>query len=533
MTWRTLLARAATRPAIDEPLDAVHLRGFWAMTRAMAVIAFVFDIGLWLSLRGDPHIEPRTVDTFAAINLPALALMFALGRAAAHRQVPAVVPALTMLLAHLTVVVWVQATGTLSSYFMVAGAMLVAAHRALLSWTMGVASLGILLALHGGAVALEELGVLARAPLYTSAPGAVYDAGAMRASVFLSIASVYGMTWLGGNLLVANLRATQRALDNAERRLAAAADNVREGRLTGHTVAGYRLHEVIGRGGMAEVYRGVRAGEAAATAPAVAVKVMHPHLVDDEHLVARLRREAMLASRLPPAVTAAVREVHLAGPGERVVVLDLLHGEDLAARLRRLRKLPVDDAVALLVAICAAVEVVHAAGIVHRDLKPHNLFLLDDGTVRVLDFGIARARDDQESLTQTAAVLGTPGYIAPEMAEAGAAALGPEADVYALGVIGFQLLTGERPAALESTSGRSSGDAPRPARLVPAVGPALDAVIALAMARSPSRRYRTVAAFAADLAHAVAGTLPPEVVRKADPAAGGSLEDTFVARPSA
>ncbi len=530
--WRTLVMRAAIRPAADEPLDAARMRGFWALARIIATLAFLIDVGLWLGLRAEPHIDARTLDAFAAINLPVLAVLYAMGRRHAGRPIGPLSIVAGMALAQLSVVVWIQVTGTLSSYFMVAGAMLVAAHRALLSWSLGVISLALLLALHGGAFALEELGVLERVPLFRAAPGPVYDAATIRASVILSIASVYVMTWLGANLLVATLRHTERALMTAERRLAAATEGAREGRLSGQVVAGFLLDDVIGRGGMAEVYRGTRAGEP--TAAAVAVKVVHPHLVDDQHLLARVRREAKLAARLPASVTATVREVHLAGPGERVVVLDYLDGEDLAARLRRRRRLPLDEAGALLLAVCGAVEVIHKAGIVHRDLKPHNLFLLDDGSVRVLDFGVARSDDDQDSLTHTAAVLGTRGYMAPEMAEAGADAVGPEADVYALGVVAFQILTGERPtesAISGSASGSGERPTPRPSQHAPDLGSAIDAVIALAMARSPSRRYRTVTAFAADLARALAGTLPPEVERRADPAAGGSLDDTFVARP--
>ena len=529
MELGTLASRAAVRPSVEEPLDATRLRGFWAMARIVATLAFFIDIGLWLGLRTDPRIAARTLDTFAAINLPVLALLYLLGRRHAGREVGRGVIVLAIVLAQLSVVVWIQVTGTLSSYFLVAGAMLVAGHRALLSWSMGVVSLAVLLVLHGGAFGLEEAGVLDRVPLFNAAPGPVYEAASIRVAVILSIASVYTMTWMGSNLLVTALRRTERALAVAERRLVAVTEGAREGRLTGQVVSGFLLGDVIGRGGMAEVYRGARAGQP--DGARVAVKVVHPHLVDDEHLLARVRREAKLAARLPASVTATVREVHLAGPGERVVVFDHLDGEDLAARLRRQRRLPVGEVVPLMMTVCRAVIAIHQAGIVHRDLKPHNLFLLDDGTVRVLDFGVASSKDDHDELTQTAAVLGTPGYIAPEMVESGAADIGPEADVYALGVVAFQLLTGERPAAEKPTERRTSGETPRPSQFNPDVRPALDAVITLAMARSPTRRYRTVEELAIDLARAIDGTLPPEVLRKADPATGGSLEDTFVARP--
>jgi serine/threonine-protein kinase len=429
---------------------------------------------------------------------------------------------ITLLIA--TVVVWIQATGTLSSYFMVAAAMLVVSNRALLTWSMGVVSVGAVLALHGGSFVLEELGVLSPAPLFRAGAGPVYQSPELRWSVIGSVSSVYVATWMGANVLIATMRRTERALASAQRRLAAAADFAREGRLTGKSLAGYALLELIGRGGMAEVYRAVPAARRGGDP--VAVKVVHPFLVDDETIITRARREAALASRLPGTVTAAVREVHLAGPGERLVVLDYLDGEDLAALLRRRHHLPLDEAIALLVAICHAVHAVHGAGIVHRDLKPHNLFVLSDGSVRVLDFGVARA-DGDEALTRATALLGTPGYMAPEMLSGGAAAVGVEADVYALGVIAYQALTGQRPTPMVDPLVTPVAPPP-PSHVVPGLPEDLDVVLALALAHSPTARYRSAADLAIDLERATTGTLPPEQRRRAA-TAGAMLADTLVA----
>jgi len=256
------------------------------------------------------------------------------------------------------------------------------------------------------------------------------------------------------------------------------------------------------------------------------VKVLHPFLVEDTIVLQRARREASLASRLPSSVTAAVREVHLNGPGERIVVLDYLDGEDLASILRRRVRLPADEAVPLLAAICQAVAAVHGAAITHRDLKPHNLFVLRDGSIRVLDFGVARA-DDDGALTQASMVLGTPGYMAPETVIHGAAIAGPEADIYALGVIAYQVLTGERPLPVSRDASSPSTDLLPPSRRIPGLPADLDIVIALALARDPRRRYASAAELGADLTRALDGTLP-NALRKRAQDAGPMLDDTLV-----
>ncbi|HUQ02328.1 MAG TPA: serine/threonine-protein kinase [Kofleriaceae bacterium] len=526
--WRTLVDLALARPATDT-LEAHRVNAYWSLVRLIALTAVVFDVGLWFALRDTAGLSAGAIDAFVGINIPLLGCLALLGHTQRERATPSPLPvAIAVVLAQATVVVWIEVTGSLSSYFLVAGAMLIVVQRAFLSWTMGVVSLVTVLAMHGGAFALEELGVLGRAPLFRDGAGPLYATASMRWSVMSSIASVYGMTWLGANVLIAAMRRTERALASAERRLAAVAEVAREGRLTGKRVAGYTLLEVVGRGGMAEVYRAVPTGKA--DAEPVAIKVLHPYLVEDATVLQRARREASLAGRLPSSVTAAVREVLLNGPGERIVVLDYLDGEDLAALLRRRTRVPALEAIPLLEAICKAVAAVHAAGITHRDLKPHNLFVLRDGTIRVLDFGIARA-DDDAALTQASAILGTPGYMAPEAVQHGAAIAGPAADVYALGVIAYQLLTGERPLPVSRDASTPAVEPIPPSKRVPELPHDLDVVIALALARDPRHRYTSAAELAEDLVSALDGELSVRT-RKRAASAGSMLDDTLVAEPS-
>jgi hypothetical protein len=523
--WRTLAALAFGRP-VPDTVEPARVHAYWSLVRLLGISAIVFDVGLWFSLRNDPRVVAGTVDAFVAINVPLLAILAVLGHTQRPREtMSAPLVAVGVVLSQATVVVWIQVTGTLSSYFLVAGAMLVVVHRALLNWSLGAVSAAALFALHGGAFLAEELSLLDRAPVFRDGAGPIYATAAMRWTVISSVTSVYFMTWFGANVLLATMRKTERALASAERRLAAVAEGAREGRLTGKKVGGYSLLEVVGRGGMAEVYRAVPLGTDGDAEP-VAVKVLHPFLVDDTSILQRARREASLASRLPPSVTAAVREVQLAGPGERVVVLDYLDGEDLASVLRRRGRLPVDDAIPLLAAICDAVAAVHAAGITHRDLKPHNLFVLRDGSIRVLDFGVARA-DDDGVLTQASAILGTPGYMAPETVKHGAAIAGPEADVYALGVIAYQVLTGERPPPEIRDASSPPPELLPPSRRIPTIPADLDIVVALALARDPRRRYTSAAEFGADLTRAVDGSLSVNVRRRAADA-GSMLDDTLL-----
>ncbi len=501
---RDLFARALRKPTFDEPLGAVRQRPYWLTVQIIGVVALLIDIGFLIGLRGDGRVDRTTLDAFAMINVPLLILLLAMARSRSPRMRTRTALVVSILATHVTVIVWVQVTGSLSSYFIGAGAMLLIAQRAMLSWRAGVFCVAVLVTLHAGAFLAEEVGVLAQAPLFRAAPGPIYESVALRWAIFVSITNFYVLSWMCGNILTWALRNTERALATAERRLAAAAEGAREGRLTGRTIGAYRLLEVVGRGGMAEVYLGTRVGDPD-DAP-FAIKVVHPHLVDDELRVARVRREAELASSLPASVTPAVRDVQLAGPGERFVVLDHLPGEDLAALLRRRQRLPLDEAIPLIVAACRALAAVHARGIVHRDVKPHNLFVLPDGTVRILDFGVARREDhDDETLTRFGAILGTPGYIAPEMVAIGTA-VGPAADVFALGVVAYQVLTGVRPFA--ATVLGSSAAAPAPVgRLIASVPADVDAVIALALAQSPDRRYVSASELADDLQHAAAGTL--------------------------
>jgi serine/threonine-protein kinase len=193
--------------------------------------------------------------------------------------------------------------------------------------------------------------------------------------------------------------------------------------------------------------------------------------------------------------------------------------------LRRRRRLPPDEVARLLARVAAALDACHDANVVHRDLKPSNVMLVDGrlDDVRLLDFGVGRLVEpgpDDAALTRALAIIGTPGYLAPEQVRPTLGAIGTHTDVFALGAIVYRALTGV--AAFPSHDPAAAMDEavhlhpPPPSRRAADLPPDLDLVLALALAKSPAQRYARAGAFAADFADALAGTLRTEVRERAE-----------------
>ena len=247
----------------------------------------------------------------------------------------------------------------------------------------------------------------------------------------------------------------------------------------------YALQALLGSGGMGEVWRGV---DEQLDRP-VAVKVLQKHLADRE-LAGRFRREARIAARLQhPGITV----VHDVGSddGQLFIVMELLHGRDLAAVLAEAPAgLPIDAAVSLTIQAAEALRAAHAGHVVHRDLKPANLFVLNGGQLKMCDFGIARAVDVTTHLTSTGHAIGTPAYMSPEQC------LGQQvdgrSDLYSLGCVLYALLTGQppfahgQPLAIMSQHLNAAPAAPRTIR--PDVPPELDHLVLELLAKDPAQR---------------------------------------------
>jgi serine/threonine-protein kinase len=279
----------------------------------------------------------------------------------------------------------------------------------------------------------------------------------------------------------------------------------------------YRLDERLGEGGMGTVYR---ATHLLIERP-VAVKVLNPRLVADETAKERFRREARAAGRLQHTNAVAVTDFGETRDGLAYLVMELLEGRQFREVLARESPLDPARAVSLMLQIAAAVEAAHEAGIIHRDLKPGNIFLVQRPDspyiVKVLDFGIAKLATSDEAgaeysfndtLTGTGVMIGTPRYMSPEQCDG--AQLSPASDVYSLGVILYEMLTGQTPFTGVSPLAlalQHSSEIPRPPReLVPAIPPALEAVVLHALAKGADERPADAGEFRREL-YAVAERL--------------------------
>ncbi len=272
--------------------------------------------------------------------------------------------------------------------------------------------------------------------------------------------------------------------------------------LVGAILAGsYRIKRVVAEGGMGRLYE----AEHLRLERRLAVKVLHELYAKSADGVTRFEREARAASKVHSDHVLGVIDLLRTPDGRPCIVSDFLEGEDLQARLDRVGKLTVPEAVVLMRQICQALNDAHAGGIVHRDLKPSNIFLVTgpDGLARVkiVDFGVAKLSGERE-LTQTGAVVGTPAYMAPEQAQ-GSRDVDSRADIYAAGAVLYRMLTGRPPYEDDGQNPlvKLLHEEPARARSIDKTIPAgIEAVIEHAMARDPAARPDTAGALDAELA---------------------------------
>ena len=273
----------------------------------------------------------------------------------------------------------------------------------------------------------------------------------------------------------------------------------------------YSVDEVLGSGGMALVYR---ARDEELDRP-VAIKVLADNLAADDAFRRRFLREARLAAQLAHPNVVQVYDSGEAA-GRPYIVMEYVEGETLAALIAQRGRLPPAEAVELALQVCSGLEHAHRAGLVHRDVKPQNLIIRGDGTIKIVDFGIARSAHGTQ-LTETGSVLGTAAYLAPE--QAAGEEVTPATDVYALGVVLYELLAGRTPRTAESlTQFLAHGhDQPIPAlrELVADVPERLEDVVMRCLARLPEYRPPSAEALAAELA-ATSAELPTVSVGKVE-----------------
>ena len=329
--------------------------------------------------------------------------------------------------------------------------------------------------------------------------------------------AIFGMTfYLARNVRRATQAALERARENdlllrqREAQLIEAqhelerALRVGDGRLSGKTLDRFRLGEVLGRGGMGEVY----AAEDTANGAPVAVKVLHPNMLEDASNVQRFMREAKAIGSIPSEHVPKLFEVGLQNGGVPYIVMELLEGHDLAFYLRRTPQLPLEQVVEMVEHTARALSAVREAGIVHRDLKPGNLFLTDTlpRCWKVLDFGLSKLQGT-ESITTDQAV-GTPSYMAPEQIRGGDVT--HSADLYALTAIAYRAITGRAPFLGDEVAKvlldviRKTPEAPSDFARVPVD---VELVLAMGLAKKRADRFETVEDLARALRSASQGAL--------------------------
>ncbi len=275
----------------------------------------------------------------------------------------------------------------------------------------------------------------------------------------------------------------------------------------------FRILRLIGDGGMGSVYE---ARHELLGVP-VALKFLHSDLAKRPGLSARFLQEARVSATIQSQHVAHVTDVDTAADGSPYIVMELLQGESLQTQLSRRGKLPPDLAVDFTLQILAGLEVAHALGVVHRDLKPDNVFVTPatgGPLLKLIDFGIAKLKESSEykkELTRAGVVMGTPEYMAPEQFYA-AREVDHRADIYSLGVMLFEMLSGSRPADGDSPEAIigavMSGKVKRLLTLEPNLPPALVAVVERAMASDRERRFANSLEMRVELSRC-AGELSP------------------------
>ncbi len=265
---------------------------------------------------------------------------------------------------------------------------------------------------------------------------------------------------------------------------------------SGHVIAErYEILDRISEGGMATVYTARRIGDGGI----VALKVLREQYATDAEFVERFQREAKAVSEL---VHPHMVRVYDSGRDASVhyIAMEYVEGSNLKEYIRREGRLAPDRALQIAAQVCDALEFAHAHGIVHRDIKPQNILMTGDGQVKVTDFGIARALSSV-TITQTGTVLGSVQYLSPEQARGVAA--GRSADVYALGVVLYEMVTGQLPfdgdTPIAIALAHVNKTPPAPGSLVPGLPERVEGIILRALMKSPTDRYRSAGEMRADV----------------------------------
>lgn len=312
--------------------------------------------------------------------------------------------------------------------------------------------------------------------------------------------------------------------------------------IVGEQVGAYRIVEQLGQGGMSTVYKAYHA----ALDRYVALKVLHPVFKGDRDFLQRFQREARIVARLEHPYIVPVYDFS-EHEGTPYLVMRYVEGRTLKAVLAEAAPLPMDRILAILRPVCEALAYAHGQGVLHRDIKPSNILIGQEGKVYVTDFGLAKMAQTGDSTISQDRMIGTPQYISPEQAKG--EPLDHRTDLYSLGVVLFEMVTGRVPYTADTPFAvihdHIFSPLPLPSRLNPGVPPAVEQVILKALAKSPDDRFQDATEFLCTLEGVVRGlpdaakpagtaAAPPGAAPEAAPAMvrpAGEAAETAAPRP--
>jgi tRNA A-37 threonylcarbamoyl transferase component Bud32 len=411
--------------------------------------------------------------------------------------------------------------GSLGSYMTLVALTMAMIYRVMFDFRIGAWASGLLIGGFVIVIALESAGVMRPQFGFAATPDTVYQDPVRQLMIAPFLMCFMILAFWGANWAMVRLHHKDRAI-RILRETLAANEQGKVGRHTGRTLRDtYAVGALIGVGGMGEVYR----GQHQRTRRTVAIKLLHPHLVDDPVLLARFRREAEIAGSVDSAHIVEVIDADL-DDGQPFLVMELLEGDSLADLIQREGALPPARAAAIVEQVATGLAAAHDAQVVHRDLKPENIVIAEvDGArrVKILDFGISKIRGNATAITNDVAILGTPDFMSPEQALGRTDHVDHRSDIFSLGALVYYALSGHRPFQASSVPAmlrRICDEEPPPlATRLRDGGPVatqLAAVVGIAMAKRPAQRYGTALELAADLTRAAAGALPAEVIARFD-----------------